>query len=101
METGWGWRGAGWRLAGWRGLWLDGGGWLWRGAWLGGCFGGAGGGGGVGWRMWEGLAGGVVRVGAGEIWVIGCEVGGGGGGGCWLEGGLAREGLLEGLFPDV
>ena len=24
----------------------------------------------------------------------------GGGGGCWLEGGLAREGLLEGLFPD-
>ena len=32
-------------------FWLDGGGWLWRGAWLGGCFGGAGGGGGVGWRM--------------------------------------------------
>ena len=31
--------------------------------------------------------------------MIGCEVGGGGG--CWLEGGLAREDLLEGLFPDV
>ena len=38
--------------------------------------------------------------------MIGCEVGGGGGGvgwrgGCWLDGGLAREGLLDGLFPDV
>ena len=96
VETGWGWRGwlegGCWlegALAGgcFGGCWLDGGGWLWRGAWLGvlgGVLGGVGwleggvlagggfgwmgaggwGGGGVGWRM--GLAGGVVRVGAGE-----------------------------------